>query len=55
MTQTVVECNIDFVSGTGSITIKTSEGGVDTYSLKDITVTPGDIDSIVAILNTYIN
>lgn len=54
MTQTVVFTDIDLVTGVGSITIKTTEGGVDTYSTKNISLNPADKTSITTILGTYI-
>lgn len=55
MTKTVVYCNIDLVTGQGTITIKISDNGIDTYETKDITVDPQDRTSITDILNGYID
>ncbi|MBK7819453.1 MAG: hypothetical protein IPJ60_19365 [Sphingobacteriaceae bacterium] len=54
MTQTVVYTDIDLETGIGSITIKTTEDGQDTYSVKNVTITGTDKDSIRTILNNYI-
>lgn len=55
MTQTVVYSDLDLVTGIGTITIKTTENGVDTYETKGVTLSQNDADSIKSILNNYIN
>lgn len=54
MTQTVVDCSIDLVTGNGTMTIKTTVDGVDTYSTKDIALSTENKNSIEAILMTYV-
>lgn len=54
MTQTIVDCAIDLVTGNGSITIKTTVDGVDTYSSKEIVLNTENKDSIGLILASYI-
>jgi hypothetical protein len=55
MTQTIVYSDIDLVTGVGSITIKTSDNGIDTYHTKDVNLDVSDKNSIITILKGYIN